>query len=142
MNGTKISKLENETFLNTIKNFDILCLQETHTSENDAPSVDNFVTISHCREIRRNKRYFGGMLLFIRRTLRKGMKVNRDIDDDSIEVVLDKGFFGLTRSMRILFTYASPLSSSYTKARPKTVLEKLVVWLRTSRMSSCTGYEN
>ena len=52
VNGTKISKLENETFLNTIKNFDILCLQETHTSENDTPLIENFVTISHCREIR------------------------------------------------------------------------------------------
>ena len=121
VNGTRVSKLDNETFLDTIKAFDIFCLQETHTSQNDTPILENFVTISHCRKISRNKRYFGGMLLFIRRTLKKGVKINRDIDDDSVELILDGGFFGFDKNMRILFTYASPLTSSYTKSRSKTV---------------------
>ena len=84
VNGTKISKLEDESFLNTLKEFDILCLQETHLPQNDIPTFEKIVTIPHCRKISRNKRYFGGLLLFIRRTIRKGITINRDIDDDSI----------------------------------------------------------
>ena len=135
VNGTRISKLEDETFTNTLKKFDIFCLQETHTSQNDTPTFDKFVTIPHCRNISANKRYFGGMLLFIRRTLRKGMKVNRDVDDDCVEVVLDKDFFGLTESVKILFTYASPLSSPYTKSRSGTVLEKIDTYIDNGRTS-------
>ena len=71
VNGTYVSKLEDETFLNTLNNFDILCLQETHTSKKDIPKFEKFVAIPHCREISRNRRYFGGMLLIRRRTLRK-----------------------------------------------------------------------
>ena len=135
VNGSRHSKLDDDTFLNTLKNFDILCLQETHTSQNDTPVFENFVTIPHCRKISGNKRYFGGMLLFIRRTLRKGIKINRDIDDDSMEVILDRGFFGLTKRIKILFTYASPLSSSYTKSRTGTVLEKIETYIVDGRNS-------
>ena len=135
VNGTRISKLEDETFTNTLQIFDIFCLQETHTSQNDTPTFEKFVTIPHCRKISANKRYFGGMLLFIRRTLRKGMKVNRDIDEDCVEVILDKDFFGLTECVRILFTYASPLTSPYTKSRSRTVLEKIDTHIDNGRTS-------
>ena len=135
VNGTKISKLDDETFLNTLKDFDIFCLQETHTAQNDVPTFENFVAVPHCREISRNKRYFGGMILLITRTLRKGVKINRDIDDDTVELILDKGFFGFGKNMRILFTYASPLTSSYTKSRTKTVLEKIETFIDDGRNS-------
>ncbi len=135
VNGTRISKLEDESVTNTLNFFYIFCLQETHASQNDTPTFDKFVTIPHCRKISANKRYFGGMLLFIRRTLRKGMKVNRDIDEDCVEVILDKDFFGLTECVRILFTYASPLTSPYTKSRSRTVLEKIDTHIDNGRTS-------
>ena len=135
VNGTKISKLKDETFLNTLENFDIFCLQETHTSQTDKPRFEKFDTIPHCRKISTNKRYFGGMLLFIRRSLRKGVKVNRDIDNDCIEVTLNEGFFGLEKSLQILFTYASPLTSSYTKSRSGTVLDRIETYINDGRNS-------
>ena len=67
VNGLKVSKLDYETFQQTLRNFDILCLQETHTAQNDNFNIRDFVAIPHCRQISRNKRYFGGMLLLIRR---------------------------------------------------------------------------
>ena len=134
VNGTKLSKLDDDTFLDTLKKFDIFCLQETHTAQNDVPKFEKYVTIPHCRNISANNRYFGGMLLFIRRTLRKGVKINRDIDD-LIEVVLDKVFFGLDRHVRILFTYASPITSPYIKSRSKTVLEELETSIEDGRNS-------
>ena len=93
INGVRISKLDDESFETTLNQFDILCLQETHTSQKDAPKFKNFVPIPHCREISGNKRYFGGMLLFIRKTIRKGVKVNCKVDVDSLEVILNSVFF-------------------------------------------------
>ena len=84
VNGTKLSKLDDDTFLDTLKKFDIFCLQETHTAQNDVPKFEKYVAIPHCRNISANNRYFGGMLLFIRRTLRKGVKINRDIKGQNI----------------------------------------------------------
>ena len=46
VNGTKVCKLDDETFLNTLKDFDIFCLQETHTSQNDVPTFEKFGKVS------------------------------------------------------------------------------------------------
>ena len=61
VNGFRVSKLDDETFQQALKkNFDILCLQEIHTAQNDSFNLNNFVTIPRCRKISKNKRYFGG----------------------------------------------------------------------------------
>ena len=135
INGVRISKLDDESFEKTLNKFDILCLQETHASPKDTPKFKNFVPIPHCREISNNKRYFGGMLLFIRKTIRKGIKVNCKVDVDSLEVILDRGFFGFIKDIRILFTYASPTTSPYTRARDNTVLEKIETYIEDGRNS-------
>ena len=75
------------------------------------------------------------MLIFIRRTIKKGVKINKKVDDDSLEVILDSKYFGLSGNIRILFTYASPLTSSYTKSRTKTVLEKIENYIVDGRRS-------
>ena len=88
-------------------------------------ALDNYVAVPHCRKISRNNRYFGGMLLLIRKTVRKGIKIQQDIDVDALEITLDKTFLGLERSISILFTYASPVNSCYTRARSENILEKI-----------------
>ena len=124
-NGVRTSKLTDETFQNTLGKLDILCLQETHTSQNDCPSFPNFVAVPHCRKISKNRRYFGGMLLLVRRTIRRGVKINSKFDSDCLELILDKDFFGLPKNIRLLFTYASPLNSPYTRSRDRTILERV-----------------
>ena len=60
INGVKLCKLDDCTFQNTLKRFDILCLQETHIPRDEIiPSIDNFSTIPHCRNKSGNNRYFG-----------------------------------------------------------------------------------
>ena len=71
--------------------------------------------------------------MFIRRTIRKGVKLNKDVDDDCLEVILDKCFFGFSKNVRILFTYASPLNSPYTRARSETILEKIETYIEDGR---------
>ena len=83
INGTKISKLEDEIFHNTIKKFDILCLQETHISNDTTfTKPKEFHVITHCRNKSANNRYFGGFLIFIRNSIWKGVKKSDNEDKD------------------------------------------------------------
>ena len=68
VNRVKINKLEDITFLKVLNKFDILCLQETHLEQNEIPKIsENYVPISHCRTVSSINRYFGGMLLLIKK---------------------------------------------------------------------------
>ena len=70
VNGVRLCKLEEESCSNIITKFDLLCLQETHTSQLQKFNLQNYVSIPHCRKMRRNNRYFGGMLLLIKTTIK------------------------------------------------------------------------
>ena len=84
INNVKVSKLEQHTFYETLKKHDILCLQETHLSQDEIiPDFDRYVSISHCRNISANNRYFGGMLIFIKTSIRNGIKIRHNFDQDA-----------------------------------------------------------
>ena len=55
--------------------------------------------------------------------------------DDCIDVTLNEAFFDLEKSMRILFTYASPLTSSYIRSRSRMVLDHLIKYIHDGRNS-------
>ena len=126
VNGIKVNKLSNDTFENVLRTFDILCLQETHVAQQETLTTpENYVAVPHYRKISMNNRYFGGKLLLIKKSIRKGVKIKQDFDVDALEVILEKKFFGLQQNIKILFAYASPISSCYTKARSENILEKI-----------------
>ena len=126
INSVKISKLEQPFFQEILNKHDILCLQETHISQDEPiPTIAGYDVIPHCRQISANNRYFGGMLVFTKSCIKKGIKLGLNIDEDAIEVTLSKNFFGLRRDVKILFTYASPLNSPYTIAKPENMIEKI-----------------
>ena len=125
-NGYSTCKLNDEIFLKSMNGFDILCLQETHVSDTENFDVpENFVAIPHCRNVSGNGRYFGGMLLLIRKSLRKGVIINKDFDVDILVMTLRKDYFDLERDLTIFFAYASPISSPYMTSRSENVIEKL-----------------
>ena len=96
VNGINTCKLDEETFQIALKKFDILCIQETHISKEQVNKInENYVAIPHCRGKSKNNRYFGGMLLFIKKTIRKGIKTIQGFDQDVIEIILNKTFFSL-----------------------------------------------
>ena len=63
------------------------------------------------------------------------MKVNTKVDVDALEIVLDSGFFGFAKDLKILFTYASPINSSYTISRDQPILEKIETHIDDGRNS-------
>ncbi len=137
VNGTRHSKLDEEPFKTTLKKFDILCLQETHCHQNEAFSIPaGYYSTPHCRKISKNSRYFGGMLLLIKSQFKKGIKINKGLDVDDLEITLLHNFFDIEEDIKIIFTYASPLNSCYTKNRSENILEKLDMNLAGARSTS------
>ena len=119
VNGYKVNKLEDPTFLEVLRTHDILCLQETQCGQNDLMSchLQDFKSIPHCRKISSNNRYFGGMMLLIRKTIRRGVKIIPSDNPDILGILLLKDFFGLTEDISIWFVYAPPLDSPYLTDR-------------------------
>ena len=126
VNSVKISKLTQPFFLEVLKGHAILCLQETHISQDEPiPKIEGYESTPHCLEISGNYRFFGGILIFIKNSIKNGIEIRLNFDEDALEVKLRKNFFGLRRDINFLFTYASPLNSPYTKAKPQHILEKI-----------------
>ena len=126
INSVNVCKLDQPAFIETLKKHDILCLQETHVSQDEPISdVEGYAITPHCRKISANNRYFGGMLVFIKRSIEKGVKIRKSLDEDSLKVTLKKDFFGLSKEQKFLFTYASPINSPYTKSRTENILDKI-----------------
>ena len=126
INGTKICKMEEQTFQDTIKYFDILCLQETHTGNDEILTKHkDFHAITHCRNKSANNRHFGGFLLLVRNSIRKGIKILNNQDKDIFELILLKKYFCLHADIKLIFAYASPITSCYTKARTENVIDTI-----------------
>ena len=138
VNGTKICKLEEKTFQDTIKKFDILCLQETHIGNDTSfTKLKEFHTIIHCRNKSANNRYFGGFLIFIRNSIRKGIKIINNDDKDIFELVLSKKYFGLHADFKLIFAYASPIGSCYVKTRTENAIDSIERKLMNTEGAEC-----
>ena len=73
VNSVKISKLTQPFFLEVLKAHDILCLQETHIPQDETiPNIEGYKSTPHCREISGNYRFFGGILVFIKSSIKMG----------------------------------------------------------------------
>ena len=126
INSVKISKLSQKFFQDLLKTFDIFCVQETHLSKyENIPIIEGYDATPQCRNISGNNRFFGGMIIYVKSSIKNGIKIGYNFDVDVVEVSLLKTFFGFENDIKILFTYASPLNSSYTTSRNVNILEKI-----------------
>ena len=120
VNSVKINKLEDPHFIKTLAKHDILCVQETHCGPREFPNshISTHKAIPICRKISPNNRYYGGMLLFIRKEIKEGVKViyQENSNPEIIGLKLKSDFFDLTDDTFLWFVYAPPISSPYTKS--------------------------
>ena len=137
VNNFYVNKLREPEFLKNIQAHDILCVQETHCGPQDIPSqhLSQFKSIPHCRKKSSNNRYFGGMLLLVRKTVRAGVKVTYTDDSDILGITLKKEFFSLSEDLQVWFVYAPPANSPYARNRGSTIskLEELLASNATSQ---------
>ena len=92
VNNYKLNKLEDPEFIKRVRNFDILCLQETQCGLKDTQSLSlqGYRLIPFQRNVSNNSRYYGGSLILIKMGLRKGVKVMESRNGDTIWLKLKK----------------------------------------------------
>ena len=111
------NKFRDQDFINNLVDQDIFCLQETHCDLDQCLQLDNFDRPVHLirPKLKQTGKRYGGLSVYIRNTIRPGIKFLEHKTDDFIWVRLCKKFFGLQRDLFICFVYDPPENSSLQK---------------------------
>ena len=117
INNVKYNKLQDENVLNTVRDFGIFCLLETHHTAEQVGElhINQYKNHSICRPKPKNlKRYkpSGGLSLYIHLNLVAGVSIIPEPGTESIFIQLKKDFFGLENDIYICFAYCVPSSSA------------------------------
>lgn len=117
-------KFKDATFLEKLKQNDIFCLQETHCDLKNCLKLPDFPRPVHLiRSKKKNGKRYGGLSVYIRNTIRKGVKFLEHATNDFVWLKLDKTYFGLAEDVFICFAYIPPDNSTYTKKLNFDILE-------------------
>lgn len=87
--------------MNIIKDFDIIFLSESWTSESSEIELNQFTSYNFYRKFqhRNARRNSGGIVLYCRQELKQGITVVRNHLDTIIWIKLNKDFFKLERDI-------------------------------------------
>lgn len=111
--SNKVSKLSDVEFLKAVYNLDIFALSETHTGPDQQLNLNNFTGFSSTRKISNNCRYYGGLTVFIKKTIKPGVKILSLNNPEIIWLKLEKTFFNLENDVFVAFVYIPPHNSPY-----------------------------
>ena len=114
LDGSRICKLDNPEFTKALKN-DIIIL--THACKNDILSLDGYTCISNCRS-EMPSRLLGGVAVFIRRTIKIGVKIVDTSHTYLIWIKLCRKFFKLKKDLHIGGIYIYLLLLRITQKEP------------------------
>lgn len=112
----RICKLTLPHIFNTVSDFDIFCLVETHCGPKD--SLDDFLPDYKFVESTRPKHpkgptYSGGIAIGYKNSISAGIKTFKVTDTEIIYIKLLKEFFKLDRDLFIFCVYVAPSDSVY-----------------------------
>jgi exonuclease III len=118
VNGIKSKtwdKGDDPEFIAEIFNHDIVCLSETHSGPDYSINIPGYCTVdSKSRpQCKKNNRFYGGMILIVKKELKGGVQVISNKSKESILVRLDKTFFKMQRDLYVGFFYIIPSESTY-----------------------------
>jgi exonuclease III len=131
INGHKhkgFDKYSDQTFINEIKENDIICLMETHCSLENLLMLDGFRSVHLIRPKSKgtNKRSGGTCIsVFVKTQPRTGVKFLEHQNNNYIWLKLCKSFFGLKDDIYICFIY-NPQSTPHTRENFKMIFLSLL----------------
>ena len=115
LDNERCCKLDDKTVIEKISKFDIIGLIETHCGPQDHLFLEDYYTFQiNRKKSPRARKFSGGIALFIKQSLRKGIKILPINHTEYIWIKLDKNYFNFDNNIYIAFTYISPLSSSFS----------------------------
>jgi exonuclease III len=110
------SKLDDPDFVNDIVKHDIVFLSETHSNEKDNIQIEGFhVTCNHRDKLKQAKKHFGGVIVAIKKDIKKGVKIVNVSKSDEITIKLRKDFFNFDKDLFVKGVYIPPVNSTYSK---------------------------
>jgi len=106
-------KKSSEDFQNLIYKYDIIVLSETWTNRLSNVDLSGFQNIHSFRKYqhRRAKRSSGGIVIYIRNEISKGVKVVLNQIDCLIWLKVDKNYFNIEQDLYLGCVYIAPESS-------------------------------
>lgn len=113
VNTHSVNKLSDDIFLKEIKNFDIVILGETHVGNNENLFIEGFTYFPVCRPISTNGRYYGGLGIFRKNSIKKYIKILPTKSNDYQWIKFEKDFFNLQKDVYLCAAYIPPVNSSY-----------------------------
>ena len=87
------NKLDDPLFIETINKYDIILLTETHLGYNTSVNLQDYYYYPVCRNVSKNKRYFGGLGILIRENIRPTIKLLENKCKEYQWLKLEKSFF-------------------------------------------------
>jgi exonuclease III len=110
-------KHERNEFISCFKENDIICLTETHITENEDISISGFHSKHICRDkCTSNNRTYGGISILFRIEISKGIDWIDNTCNEYVWFKLRKQFFGLEKDLFICAIYMPPENTSYSKS--------------------------
>jgi exonuclease III len=130
VNGLKskyIDKGKDRDMIREIQRHDIVCLMETHTGPEYALEIDDYdtKTIKTRPVCKKNNKFYGGLILCVRKTLITGIRVIESPSTEYIWLKLDKVHFNLEKDLYVGFHYVLPRNSTHISAREQDPMEEL-----------------
>ena len=102
-------------FVSLISKYDIFCLIETWTTKTSQIEIDGYKILVHsCRKFvnKRAKRASGRLLIYVKNSIYKGVKLVKNEIDSIIWLKLDKKKFHLVKDIYIGAAYIVPENSA------------------------------
>ena len=126
--GLTTDKINNPHFLKTISQFSIIGFVETWT--NDSDSIFNipgfhFVHGSNRKKHRKARRNSGGINIFVKNSLSKGVNKLPNSHNDILWIRLDHSYFKVDKDIFLATVYISPENSSQKVSDMESVYEQL-----------------
>ena len=113
-----MTPLNGGEFIDTVTQFDIVGLVETHCGPQEELSLDGYhIYQNHRPKTKAATRYFGGIAVCIRNSIRQGIKVLPTSSTEIMWLRLCKRFFNLPSDLFIAMVYISPNGTSYSSRR-------------------------
>ena len=125
INTHNMNKLEDHLFVQEIKEYDVVILAETHIGYDVNLHVEGFNYFPVCRNISTNGRYYGGLGIFRRTSLKDHIKIIPGLSKDFQWIKFEKQFFCLQNDIYLCAAYLPPANSSYTKKLDFDIIDQI-----------------
>ena len=113
MHGSLNEKVKDSEFVSSVFQSDFVLLSETWSNEHSDIDVKGYSRVSKIRKLKKKaKRSSGGLEVYIKENLLKGITVLKWDFEDGLSFKFDNDFFGWEKPLYLFFTYFKPQNSS------------------------------